>query len=659
MVRREMGVIPGLDLEKWALGQIPESVAVDVPLPPVRLRGQLDRSADFSSLSGVMSAAMPVVTATAFGEVKLKGPGGASFIVLLGATFPEPGIQIGLGFALSGVGGVVGVNRGVDRDALISGIADGTVNDLLFPPDPVEAALRVIPRLPGLFPVMPGRLVVGPMFRISWGARMVSLSAAVIAELPDPVRLSVLGVLRVAVPDPAVPLIELKATFAGQYDSAEPSAFLMASLTGSHMAGIPLDGDVLVLSRGGPDATFVLSAGGFHPAFPIPRGVPALHRLSMNLSPVPWLQLRAEAYFAITSNTVQFGAQLFLVAEVAGCGLRGQFGLDVLIHFEPALAFTASMRGSLAVRVFGETLLGIAFSLTLEGPTPWHAVGRGSIDLFLFEASFDFDETWGNRPPPVLTPPPDLAAELKKAFRQQSAWTVLPPQSDRSPVSLSSYANRLLADGGRVHPHGRLVARQRVLPFGVPIQRFGRAPVEPPQRWDIAAAKLGEENAQGGITVDSFAPGFFTAMTEDEQLGSPAFDDYRSGVEFVTDTGVPDDTAFITASLVWETKVVEERRLKMIRRARRIVELADVEVVAAADSVGNPHWWPSTEKPMTVTDRPPLAVMSAWSMTEVGRDEAALVPTGEAGGAPVDAEIRLQLAGRTALNAVEQWEVQG
>ncbi|MFG3268898.1 DUF6603 domain-containing protein [Streptomyces bobili] len=654
-----MGGIPGLDLEQLAAGQVPESVDIDAPLPPVRLRGRLDRSPDFSSLSGVLSAAMPAATATAFGEAKLKGEGSPSFVVLLGATFPEPGLQIGLGFALSGIGGVVGVNRGVNRDALISGIADATANELLFPPDPVAAALRIIPRLPVLFPVMPGRLVVGPMFRVSWGARMVSLSAAVVAELPDPVRLSVLGVLRVAVPDPAVPLIELKATFAGQYDSAEPSAFLMASLTGSHMAGVPLDGDVLVLSRGGPDATFILSAGGFHPAFPIPRGVPALHRLSMNLSPVPWIQMRCEAYFAITSNTVQFGAQLFLVAEIAGCGLRGQFGLDVLIYFEPAMAFTASMRGSLAVRVFGETLLGIAFSLTLEGPTPWHAVGRGSIDLFLFEASFDFDETWGSRPPPVLAPPPDLAEELKKAFRQQSAWTVLPPGSDRSPVLLSPYANRLLADGGRVHPHGRLVARQRVLPFGVDIQRFGRAPVEPPQRWDIAAAKLGEENAGGEVTVDSFAPGFFMAMSEDQQLGSPAFEDYRSGVEFVSDTGVPDDAAFITASLVWETKVVEEKRVKLIRRARRIVDLTDVEVVAAADSVRNSHWWPAMEKPMSVTERPGLAVMSTWSMTQVMPKEAELDPTGAAGGEPADAEIRLQLAGRTGVKAVEAWEVQG
>lgn len=654
-----MSAVPGLDLERFAAGQIPERVDIDAPLPPVRLRGRLERSGDFSRLSGVLSASLPVATATAFGEARLKGQGSPSFLVLLGATFPEPGLQIGFGFALSGVGGVVGVNRRVDREALIAAIADGTAGELLFPPDPVRAAQRVLPRLPALFPVARGRLVVGPMFKLSWGARMVSLSAAVVAELPDPVRLSVLGVLRVAVPDPAVPLIELNARFAGQYDSAEPSAFLMASLNGSHMAGIPLNGDVLVLSRGGRDATFVLSAGGFHPAYAVPRGVPQLRRLSMNLSPVPWIQMRCEAYFAITSNTVQFGAQLFLVAEIAGCGLRGQFGLDVLVHFEPELRFTAAIRGSLAVRVLGRTLMGIGFSLTLEGPAPWHAVGRGSIDLFLFEASFDFEETWGSRPPPLPAAPADLEGELRRAFRQQSAWTVLPPGDTRSPVRLSPAANRLLASGGRVHPHGRLVARQKVLPFGVDVQRFGRTPVEPAQHWDIAVAQLGEDAAKGGNTVDSFAPGLFRSLSEEEQLSSPAFEDFRSGVRFVTDTGVPDDSMFVTATLAWETQVVEEGRLKVLRRTARLLELIDVELVALAPSVLSRQWWQPRRQPMKVTERPHLAIMSTWSMTPVPPEEAGLTPAGEAAGAPVDAELRLQTGSRRGLRAVESWEVQG
>ena len=645
-----MGGIFGLDLERLADDRLPATVEIDSPLPPVQLRGRLERQ-QFRSFSGVLSATVPATTVTAFGQLDLAAPGGPAFVALLGATFPAPGIQLGLGFALSGVGGVVGINKAVNRDALIAAIADGTAGELLFPPDPVAAAKRVVPRLPALFPTVPGRTVVGPMFDISWGGRMVSLSAAVVAEVPDPVRLSLLGILRVAVPDPAVPLIQLKATFAGQYDSAEPSAFLMASLTGSHMAGVPLDGDVLVLSRGGPDPTFVVSAGGFHPAFAVPRGVPALHRLSMNLSPVPWIQFRCQAYFAITTNTLQFGAQLSLAAEIAGCGLRGQFGLDVLVHREPSLSFSARMRGSLSVEVFGESLVGVAFDLTLEGPAPWHAVGRGSIDLFLFSASFDFDERWGNPPPALPTPPADLRRRLEEAFARPEAWSALPPGGgDRIPVLLSPAANRQLGEGRRVHPHGGVVARQRVVPFGVDIERLGPSIVEPAEQWDVASASLGGEEADAGATTDSFAPGQFRRLSDDEQLAAAAYDTYRSGVRFVADAAEPDDTEFVTASLDWETKVVPDpnpaRMLDPLRFVR-FEALRHAEKIAAVLSVRDPSWW-QAEALLLVSPEPPVVAASTWAMT------AASLPVLPAA---TNGELRLLYAGMAGIRPVEAWEV--
>ncbi len=650
-----MGGIPGLDLEKLADGNLPTTLKIDLPLPPVQLRGQLDRRG-FTEFSGVLSAAMPVTTVTAFGQISLgRQP---AFIVLMGATFPQPGLQIGLGFALSGIGGVVGVNKAIDRDTLLACISDGTAGELLFPPDPVEAAVRVIPRLAALFPTVPGRIVVGPMFRISWGGRMVDLSAAVVAELPDPVRFSVLGILRVMVPDPAAPVIELKATFAGQYDTAEPSAFLMAALTGSRMAGIPLDGDVLVLSRGGSDPLFVLSAGGFHPAFPVPRGVPALHRLAMDLSPTPWLQLRCEAYFAVTSNTVQFGAKLFLVADIADCGIRGQFALDVLIHFKPEMAFTASMRGSLSVEVFGESLLGIAFELVLEGPTPWHAAGRGHIKLFIFKASFNFDERWGSGPPPLAAAPVDLGGELVKAFAQPSAWSALPPSAaERSPVRLSPFANRLLAEGQRVHPHGRLAARQRVLPLGVEIARFGHGVVDPPERWDIVDPRLGEDDAQGGAVTDSFAPGQFMDLTEDQQLSADAFAPYRSGVRFVADLEGPDDSDFVGAELGWETKIVQDPvpMRSHIRRMIRSHAHASAEHVAAMASIRDALWWQAPRPTVRVAEQQPLAAVSSWSMTALTTPGAAL-PRLAGDGIVPNGELHDVLLRHPGLRAVESWE---
>ena len=196
--------------------------------------------------------------------------------------------------------------------------------------------------------------------------------------------MTILGKLVAALPDRAVPLVFLQATFVGMIDPGEPSVLFMASLNGSHIVGAALSGDILLLARGGSDPTLVISAGGFHPAFPVPRGVPALHRMALDLCASPLIDLRCEAYFAITSNTVQLGARIDLVAEVAGCGFRGYLAFDALVQFSP-FRFIADVSGGVSLEVFGESLVGIHLALHLEGPAPWLARGRGSIDLFFFE----------------------------------------------------------------------------------------------------------------------------------------------------------------------------------------------------------------------------------------------------------------------------------
>jgi hypothetical protein len=320
---------------------LPTGAGLKLDLPVLRGAGRLSHRTSpgpppRDDWAGALSVSLPPMSASAYGVLGLPGDGRPfSLLVVLGATFPPPGIQLGFGFAVSGIGGVVGINRRIDREALLRAVADGTAANLLFPSDPVHAGDAVIDALPAIFPPMRGAVVAGPMLQLSWGGRMVSASVAVLMESSDRVRLTVLGKLVVAIPDPEAPLILIQATFAGQIDPGVPSVDFVASLTGSHIVSVPLSGDLFLLIRGGGDPAFVLSAGGFHPAFAVPRGVPQLRRIGMDLSPSPIVDLRCEAYFAVTSNTVQFGARLELVAQVAGCGLRGHLGLDVLVQRHP------------------------------------------------------------------------------------------------------------------------------------------------------------------------------------------------------------------------------------------------------------------------------------------------------------------------------------
>ena len=84
---------------------------------------------------------------------------------------------------------------------------------------------------------------------------------------------------------------------------------------------------------------FLLSVGGFHPAFQAPAGFPSIERVALGLyKKESGLEVRLQlaAYFALTSNTVQFGAHLDLYVhvwefEIVGCsGLTRSFSFNRL-----------------------------------------------------------------------------------------------------------------------------------------------------------------------------------------------------------------------------------------------------------------------------------------------------------------------------------------
>ncbi len=96
------------------------------------------------------------VSATGLLDTRIPGhPGEYALLVILRATFPP--IQIGFGFALSSVGGLLGLNRRVDVDALRARFASGTVGRILAPEDPIRNAPGAVRRPRGGVPARPGR----------------------------------------------------------------------------------------------------------------------------------------------------------------------------------------------------------------------------------------------------------------------------------------------------------------------------------------------------------------------------------------------------------------------------------------------------------------------------------------------------------------------
>jgi hypothetical protein len=475
-----------------------------------------------------------VVTVKAIGLITTKMPDGSSgFSLLLILTTDFPPIQLGFGFTLNGIGGLLGLNRSVQLDILRDGVRTGAVDEIMFPTDIIANAPRIISDLRTIFPPQQNVFLVGPMAQFGWGdPSLVTLSLGIIVEIP-PGNIAILGVLRVALPTEDEALILIQVAFLGILDFDEQLLSFDASLYDSHVLFMTLEGDMAVRLKWGDNAAFILSVGGFHPAFHPPDGLhlPAsMKRLSISILDYDWAKIKVDCYFAVTSNTVQFGAHLYLFFGVDAANITGQLGLDVLFQFSPFM-FIAQMSGSLSISVFGMDLLSISLNFQLSGPTPWEAKGTGSLSILFFSIDVSFDVTWGDKKDTTL-PPVDVMPIFLGEINKQSNWKALPPPSTNLLVTLRAVDPSLLV----LHPFGSLTLSQRALPLKLKLDKVGNQKPDDVNAVDITTVS---SNPGGGAPVtplplndenEQFAIAQYQNMSDSDKLSRPSYQQIKGGV---------------------------------------------------------------------------------------------------------------------------------
>ena len=305
----------------------------------------------------------------------------------------------------------------------------------------------------------------------------MSLELGVLLELPRP-AFAIVGVLRLTLPAEEIAIVYLQVNFAGTVDFEKGQIQFDASLFDSRVLTFPLTGDMAVRLYWKDNPNFLLTVGGFHPSYtPPPMNIGQLARVGIVLfqgNP----NARAETYFAITSNTFQFGARVELYAGEDIFNVYGFIGLDVLVNFNP-FHFIAELAAMLAVRTGSDALFAVKLEGTLEGPTQWHARGSASFEIgFVLTVTIrvKFDAVVGEARETTL-PPIDVLPELTKALANLGNWRPrLPPASNQhvSLRELPDAATRLV-----LHPFGALEIGQKVVPLDIAIQRFGsRVPAD-------------------------------------------------------------------------------------------------------------------------------------------------------------------------------------
>jgi hypothetical protein len=523
--------------------------------------GFVFRDASAQLYAGVMQLTLHErITIKAFGLIATRLPDGRpgfSLLVFITAEDFRP-YPLGMACTLQGIGGLVGINRTFNEDAMREGLKNNTLATLLFPRDPIRNAPEIIRNLSVVFPARSGSALFGILAKIGWfSPTLVLLELALILEFDGRLRLIALGRISSKLPSRDNDLIRLNLDAMGVIDFDEGTVAIDAVIVDSRLAHkFVLTGGAALRARfkAGPGSGFAVAIGGLNPRFAPPAGLPALDRVAIALASGNNPRLTCAAYFAITPNTIQFGARAQLYAEAAGFSVEGDVGFDVLIELSP-FHFIADFHASIQLKRGSRNLFKVAIAGELEGPRPLRVSGKASFEILWCDFSVRFDKTLISGEKPPLPPAVNVFDELSRALAAAESWTTLGAVNRQHGVAL-----RALVPGTPLvlDPLGNLSVKQAVVPLNASrdIDTFGGAPVAGARRFRLTATLSGQ--AQQVVNVkDQFVPSQFFAMTDDEKLAGPSFEDMDAGVVFGSDVFSFDAAQSVPAPLAFKTIVID------------------------------------------------------------------------------------------------------
>jgi hypothetical protein len=507
---------------KW-----PTAVGVAVDAGPIAGGGFIAFDHEMGRYSGTLQLRVLGVAVKVIGLVETKLPDGRpgySFLLIITTEFAP--IQLGYGFTLNGVGGLAGINRTIQADALRAGVYGGSLDHILFPVDPVRNAPQLISDLTLIFPPAEGQYAFGPMAKLGWGTpTLIEISLGIIIELPSPVRIALLGQIGMFLPKKEVAIVEIHVDFVAMIDFGAKLLSLDATLRDSRIVAFTLTGDMALRLAWGEQPNFAVALGGFNPHFPTPPGFPALRRLTLALGAGDTVRITCQAYQALTTNSLQFGARADLWVDV-GVTVRGWIGFDALFIFSP-FEFQVDFTAGLEVAAGGIKLAGVSFDGTLYGPTPWRIRGEATLSVLFFEITARVDKRFGEERREVL-PPVDPWRELQRALTDARQWSATALPGTAAVVTMAPPSGAIAVT--LLDPSGRTTWRQRVLPLNHTITRLGNSPTTTPVKYAVDRVRVQSTDSGFAAVTDFFAGAQYNDWTDAEKLSRPSFEPMEAGV---------------------------------------------------------------------------------------------------------------------------------
>jgi len=427
-------------------------LGLDFSSGPVEIGGALLRNQrtdpasgeQYDSFDGAAVLKAKTLTLSALGSyAKLHGQPSLFVYALLDYPLGGPSF-----FFVTGLAAGFGYNRSLLMPKIDTVSAYPLVQSALKPAAAVKDVGGALEQLHQYLPVDVGQyfLAVGVKFN---SFKLIDSFAMLAVSFGHQFELDVLGLSTLIVPSPetdkeATPLAEVQLAIKARFAPAEHLLSVEAQLTTASFIlsrDCHLRGGFAFYSwfSGGNAGDFVVTLGGYHPDFKVPPHYPRVPRLGFSWQPTDSVQIKGEAYYALTGHTLMAGGAL--QATYHDGDLRAWFRADAdfLLNWAPYY-YTAHMDvhigGSYTIHFFGahQISVEVGAAVWLHGP---EFAGHARVDLTVTHIDFDFG-TQDTTEPEKLT-----WSEFSRQF--------LPADDQMCHVTIS---HGLLASGNEKQPSG-------------------------------------------------------------------------------------------------------------------------------------------------------------------------------------------------------------
>ncbi|MEQ6902116.1 DUF6603 domain-containing protein [Nocardioides sp. YIM 152588] len=380
-------------------------IGIDYANGDIAIGGALLRRAP-DDYAGAATITTPQLTLSALGAyAKVAGQPSLFVSAVLDAPIGGPAFLY-----VTGLSAAFGYNRSL-RMPPVEGVLEFPLVEqaLQGAGAPVDLDAEIA-HLAGAIPVTPGEsfLSVGLSFT---SFQQIDSYVLLAVQFGRRTEIDLLGVSHLVAPAPvdgvtSPPLADIEIALRGRFVPGEvlgiegrltPTSYVLASacrLTGGFAFSTWFAGE-----RAGD---FVVSVGGYHPAFSPPTGYPVVPRVGFNWRVDPHVTIKGSGYYALTPHAAMAGGHLEATYHNGRLAAWFQLTLDLLLAWRPfhyEASASVHVGGSYTFHFLGTHTITVdlAAAVAIHGP---EFSGHAELDLSVAKVSVRFG--------PATTPPGDL-----------------------------------------------------------------------------------------------------------------------------------------------------------------------------------------------------------------------------------------------------------